>query len=184
MTWEGLTAVASLITTLVIAVTAIIAIVQIRHLRAANQLAAAMTLMGELETLADARTFVAKALDDKLKDPAFRASLATNRFDRREHLEITVGNYWEKFGILLRQGLLDKQLFLDWGAQGCLRDWRQLREVTALIRGPSPQVWRDFEYLAHMAAIHLDDLYQHPLKHPQWRNTSDAVPETLSSDPS
>jgi hypothetical protein len=177
MTWEAVTAVASLITTLVIAVTAIVAMVQIRHLRAANQLAAAMALMSELETLVDARTFVANTLELKLKDPAFRASLASNKFSRREHLEIMLGNYWEKFGILLRQGLLDKQLFLDWGAQGCLRDWRQLREVTALIRGPSPQVWRDFEYLAHMAAIHLDDLYQHPLKHPQWRDSLDAVPE-------
>ena len=53
MTWEALTAIASLITTLVIAVTAIVAIVQIRHLRAASQLAAAMALMSELETLVD-----------------------------------------------------------------------------------------------------------------------------------
>ncbi|HET9342339.1 MAG TPA: hypothetical protein VFO25_05460 [Candidatus Eremiobacteraceae bacterium] len=182
MTWEALTAIASLVTTLVIAVTAIVAIVQIRHLRAANQLAAAMALMGELETLVDVRTFVATTLELKLKDPAFRESLSTNRFDRHEHLEIILGNYWEKFGILLRQGLLDRQLFLDWGAQGCLRDWRQLREVTALIRGPSPQVWRDFEYLAHMAAIHLDDLYRHPLKHPEWRESLDAVPETGAAD--
>lgn len=184
MTWEALTAIASLITTLIIAVTAIVAIVQIRHLRAANQLSAAMALMTELETLVDARTFVANTLEQKLKDPTFRASLANGKFDRREHLEIIVGNYWEKFGILLRQGLLDKQLFLDWGAQGCLRDWRQLREVTALIRGPSPQVWRDFEYLAHMAAIHLDELYRHPLKHPQWRDSLDAVPETSAPDAS
>lgn len=182
MTWEALTALASLVTTLIIAVTAIVAIVQIRHLRAANQLAAAMALMGELETLVDVRTFVAKELEDRLKDPAFRASLADNKFDRHEHLEIILGNYWEKFGILLRQGLLDKQLFLDWGAQGCLRDWRQLREVTSLIRGPSPQVWRDFEYLAHMAAIHLDDLYEHPLKHPDWPDDRDAVPEVKASD--
>ena len=181
MSWEGLTALASLVTTLIIAVTAIVAIVQIRHLRAANQLAAAMALMSELETLVDARTFVANALEERLKDPAFRAALTSSKFDRREHLELTVGNYWEKFGILLRKGLLDKRLFLDWGAQGCLRDWKQLREVTALIRGPSPQVWRDFEYLAHMAAIHLDDLYKHPLKHPQWRESLDAEAETTRS---
>lgn len=182
MTWEALTATATLVTTLIIAVTAVVAIIQIRHLRAANQLTAAMALMTELENLADARTFVANELDEKLKDPGFRAALGSSRFDRREHLEIIVGNYWEKFGVLLRKGLLDKQLFLDWGAQGCLRDWKQLRVVTALIRGPSPQVWRDFEYLAHLAAIHLDDLYQHPLKHPQWRESLDAVPEVEAAD--
>ena len=173
MSWEAITAVASLITALVIAVSAVVAIVQIKHLRASNQLAAAMSLMGDLELLTESRSFVATMLEEKMKDPAFRAELETGRFDRNKHVEIQLGNYWEKFGILLRKGLLDRQLFLDWGSQGCLRDWRLLRGVTRLIRIGSPQVWRDFEYLAHMSATHLDHLYRHPLQYPEWKDAVD-----------
>lgn len=168
MSWEALSAIASLVTALVITVTAIVAVVQIRHLRAANQLAAAMTLMKEVSDLDEVRTFVAKELEGKMRDPAFRGALASGAFDRHEHIEIQLGNYWEKFGILLRQGLLDKQLFLDWGAQPCLREWRLLREVTREIRCTAPQVWRDFEYLAHMSSVHLKHLYAHPLRYPDW----------------
>ncbi|HXW76310.1 MAG TPA: hypothetical protein VEJ20_02775 [Candidatus Eremiobacteraceae bacterium] len=177
MAWEEISALAAIVTAAVIAVTAIIAVVQIRHLRAANQLAAAMSLMTEVDQRADARTFVATQLETKMRDPQFRAALASGNIDRHEHLELQLGNYWEKFGLLLRHGLLDKQLFLDWGSQSCLRDWGLMREATRVLRGRSPQVWRDFEYLAHIAAVHLDHIYAHPLQYPAWRESLDAEPD-------
>ncbi|MBV8082972.1 MAG: hypothetical protein JO347_05540 [Candidatus Eremiobacteraeota bacterium] len=170
MSWEALTAIASLITAAVIAVTAIVAIVQIRHLRTANQLAAALTLYEEFDN-ADfrvARTFVDTELEERMKDPVFRDELLSGKFDRNVHLEIRVGNYWEKFGLLMRTGLLDQTLFLDWGTGGCIRDWRAMREVTRLIRVRVPPVWRDFEYCARLSAAHLAKIGRHPLQLPKW----------------
>lgn len=170
MSWEGLTAIASLITALVIAVTAIIAVVQIRHLRTANQLAAALKLYDEVDDsdFRKVRTFVQTELAERMKDPAFLEDLTSGRFDRDVHLEIRLGNYWEKFGLLLRTGLLDRRLFLDWGAQACLRDWRTMRDVTKAVRVGSPEVWRDFEFLARVSSTHLDYLLTHPMRQPKW----------------
>jgi len=171
MTWEALSALASLVTAAVITATAIIAVVQLRHLRTANQLSAALSLYTELDdaALRKARSFVHLELEERMKDASFREQLIRAKFDREVHLEIKLGNYWENFGLLLRTGLLDKTLFLDWGAAGCLYDWRMLRDVTRAIRGARPEVWRDFEYLARLSATHLDSMERHPLRQPKWR---------------
>lgn len=171
MSWEAVTAIASLITAIVIAATAIIAVVQIRHLRTANQLSAALSLYSEMDDpdLRKARTFVQTELEERMQDPVFREQIANGKFDRNVHLEIRLGNYWEKFGLLLRTKLLDKTLFFDWGAPACLNDWRSLRDVTRAIRVRSPEVWRDFEYLARLSAEHVDFVLAHPLHQPKWR---------------
>jgi hypothetical protein len=171
MSWEALTAVASLITAAVIAVTAIIALVQIRHLRTANQLNAALKLYDEVDDadFRKVRTFVQTELGERMKSAAFRDELLNNAFDRDIHLEVRLGNYWEKYGLLIRTRLLEKNLFLDWGAQACLRDWRVMREVTKLLRVKSPEVWRDFEFLARLASVHLDQLLAHPMRQPKWQ---------------
>jgi len=171
MSWEALTAIASLITAIVIAATAIIAVVQIRHLRTANQLSAALSLYQEVDQveLRKARTFVATELEESVRDPAFREELVSGKFDRDLHPEIRLGNYWEKFGLLMRTGLIDRKLFLDWGSASCLDCWKELRPVTKLIRVQTPEVWRDFEYLARLSATHLDSIQQHPLPQPKWR---------------
>jgi hypothetical protein len=94
--------------------------------------------------------------------------LLTGTFDRDVHLEIKLGNYWEKFGLLMRTRLIDKILFLSWGAGPCLNDWRLLRDVTRALRTYRPTAWRDFEYLARLAAAHLEAARRHPLQQPKW----------------
>jgi len=169
--WEAISAVASLITAAVIAATAITAIVQIRHLRTANQLSAALSLYSEMDEpdLRKARTFVQTGLEERMQDPVFREELLSGKFDRDVHLEIKLGNYWEKFGLLMRTGLLDKKLFLDWGTGACLRAWQSLREVTRALRVGTPETWRDFEYLARLSARHLNAARRHPLRQPKWQ---------------
>ena len=171
MSWEALTAIASLITAIVIAATAITAVVQIRHLRTANQLSAALKLYDEVDDadFRKVRTFVQTELEERMNDPVFRDELVSSNFDRDVHLEVRLGNYWEKYGLLIRTGLLEKNLFLDWGAQACLRDWRAMRGVTKALRVQSPEVWRDFEYLARLASVHLDRLLAHPMRQPKWQ---------------
>jgi hypothetical protein len=171
MSWEAITAIASLVTAAVIAATAIIAVVQIRHLRTANQLSAALSLYREVDEpgIQAARTFVSTELEERMKDPVFVDALLTGKLDRGVHLEIRLGNYWEKFGLLLRTGMLDRKLFLDWGAPSCLGDWTLLRDVTRTIRKRTPEVWRDFEYIARLSALHIDSILAHPMQQPEWR---------------
>jgi len=170
MSWEAVTAIASLITAIVIAATAITAVIQIRHLRTANQLSAALNLYAEQDgaELRKARTFVSTELEERMRDPAFREALLTGTIDRDVHIEIKLGNYWEKFGLLMRTGLLDKILFLSWGSGACVNDWRLLRDVTRALRTHRPTAWRDFEYLARLATGYLDEAQHHPLQQPRW----------------
>jgi hypothetical protein len=171
VSWEALTAIASLITAVVIAATAVIAIVQINHLRTANQLSAALSLYREADDaeFRKVRTFVQTKLEERMKDPAYVDELRTGKLDRDVHLEIRLGNYWVSLGLLLRTGLLDRKLFLDWGAPACLSDWKAMRDVTRALRSTRPMIWRDFEYLARLSAMHIDYMDRHPIPQPKWR---------------
>jgi hypothetical protein len=171
MSWEALGAIAAAVTAVVITVTAIVAVVQIRHLRTANQLSAALSLYHEIESpdLCKATSFVRTELEQRMQDPVFREELASGKFDREVHLEIRLGNYWQQFGLLVRTGLIDRRLFLDWGWLSCLHAWRDLRDVTTALRTQAPDIWRDFEYLARLASAHVDSTKRHPIQQPKWR---------------
>ena len=78
----------SAITAAVITVTAIVAVVQIRHLRSSNRLAAALQLFHEMDELGHVRSYVAKELPKRMQDPAYRTELATGQIDRDVHLEV------------------------------------------------------------------------------------------------
>ena len=170
MSWEAVTAIATLITAIVIAATAITAIVQIRHLRTANQLSAALSLYREFDSAEyrKARSFVQIELEQRMQDPVFREQLASDKFDRDVHLEMKVGDYWQNFGLLLRTGLLDRTLSLDFATPICLRDWRLLLGVTRILRVRRPDVWGDFEYLARLSSEYVRSSDRHPLRQPKW----------------
>jgi len=70
MSWEALTAVVSVASVVVLAAAAIAAVIQIRHLRAGNQLEGFLEVSRELESpeLLTARAFVELELADRLKD--------------------------------------------------------------------------------------------------------------------
>src|SRR5579872_1117850 len=95
MSLELWSAVASVGTFLVIGATAIAAIVQLRHLRSANQVAAwqmfAQTYEGP--ELRDAFHFVRTELAQRLEDPEFRRELRAGETDRVKHPEIKICNF-------------------------------------------------------------------------------------------
>lgn len=150
MSWEALSAIGSLGSAVIIAATAIAAIVQIRHLRAATQLEGFLSLMTEVfdPELVAAGTFIERDLSAKLADERYRQELAGGTYDFVGHPEIRIGRFWEKVGALARRGLIDKPLFLDYNASICPRHWRQLDEVVKLVRQTNPLRWEQFEYLA------------------------------------
>jgi len=78
MTLELVNTLATSATFVVIAATAIAAIVQLRHLRASNQILAFNELRQAFESsdLAAAHKYVDTHLDSDLEDPAFRYAIA------------------------------------------------------------------------------------------------------------
>ncbi len=141
-------------TFLVIAATAIAALVQLRHMRGSNQITVLNELRETKETLEfeEARQFTGK-LPELMCDPAFRYQLANRsvRTDERASKIGRLGNYYEAMGILVKTGLVEKDLVLDFWSGGVLADWERLAPVAAVMRRQDDAVWENFEYLTVLA---------------------------------
>ncbi len=151
ITPEYLTALASIGTFIVIAVTAIAAIVQLRHIRASNQLTGVMqyTNLFESEQIQQANKFIQEELASKLRDPQYRRELFTRNPDRRQHPELTVADWCEQAGSYIKYGLIDKDQFLDLSGAYVASMWEALKEVVAIRRVAAGQgMYINFEYLA------------------------------------
>jgi hypothetical protein len=142
-------------TFLVISATAIAAIVQLRHARGSNQIAALNELRetSERPDFQTAQHFVTTQLAEKLTDPEFRyqvVNMAARSNDNGPLIAraIAIGNFHESTAILLKDGLIDRELALEiWNAI-VIRHWKALAPVTAMIRrGPGSIAWENFEYL-------------------------------------
>jgi hypothetical protein len=98
MSLEFVNTFATLGTFVVIAATAIAAIVQLRHMRGSNQITALNELRETMETpdFQAASHFVVTELPAKLRDPAFRYELAHRfaRTDKHEPLIRKINSTW------------------------------------------------------------------------------------------
>jgi hypothetical protein len=159
MSLELVNTLATFGTFLVIAATAIAAIVQLRHARSSNQIAAINELR-ETENAPDfqaARHFVETQLAAKLQDPAFRYQVATPdaRTDETRSLFAmirAIGNFYEDMGLLVRTGLVDREFIAQSWNANVLVAWESLAPVTALNRQARGNViWENFEYLTVLA---------------------------------
>ena len=157
MNWEALSAIGSFLSAAVIAASAIAALVQIRHLRAGNQLAGFLQLRRELHSdeIRAARAYVNLELAARLADEGYRQELISGIYDPRKHPEILLGNFWAGVGSLIRHGVLDTPLLLDFCATLCKTNWRQLEPVAELLRRREPVLWEEFEYLAKLCDQYL-----------------------------
>ncbi|HMD02133.1 MAG TPA: hypothetical protein VKG44_04125 [Candidatus Baltobacteraceae bacterium] len=153
MPYEAVSAFAALGTLLVIAASAIAALVQLRHLRQSNQLSG---LLSVLELFQDEHfhaliDFVRTDLSKRMEDPDFRAGLEEIPVDRREHPEFHVAEMYEEIGSYVRSGLIDETLFLQGHWFNVLLYWRLLQPAIAICRKSRPFVFENFEYLAARA---------------------------------
>ncbi|MBC5807460.1 MAG: hypothetical protein DLM53_09665 [Candidatus Eremiobacter antarcticus] len=151
MSPEYLTAIASIGTFIVIAVTALAAIVQLRHIRASNQLTGVMqyTKLFESEQIQKANKFIQEELASKLRDAQYRRELFTRNPDRRQHVELAVADWCEQAGSYIKYGLIEKDQFLDLSGAYVASMWQALKEVVAIRRVAAGQeMYVNFEYLA------------------------------------
>ena len=168
MSMELVNTFATLGTFIVIAATAIAAVVQLRHMRGSNQITALNELRETMETpdFQAASHFVGTELPAKLRDPAFRYQMV-HRFARTDENRPliakvnSIGNFYENMGLLLKTGLVEQKLVMEMWFGNVTIDWENLAPITAMSRRSAgdDSLWENFEYLAVLAQ---DWLAAHP----------------------
>lgn len=160
MSLELWSTLASFGTFIVIAATAVAAIVQLRHARSGNQIAALTELRDAFQSSEFTRaiSFVETHLSDLLKNPAFRyqfeyRAARTDEFSGAIHQARLVGNYFEDMGALIAAGLLDADLTAMIYSTDLTRAWEALKPLVAIgRRAPEGNaVWENFEYAAMLS---------------------------------
>jgi hypothetical protein len=167
MSLELVNTLGTLGTFLVIAATAIAAIVQLRHARSSNHIAALNELRETQETpdFQAAYRFVLAQLAAKLQDPAFRYRLVVSATTPDEispliTMLLTVGNYYESIGVLVKAGLVERELVMQMFTAQIGMAWKKMAPATAIYRRSGGlSVYENFEYLAVLAQ---DWLAAHP----------------------
>jgi hypothetical protein len=167
MSLELVNTLATFGTFFVIAATAIAAVVQLRHARGSNHIAALNEIRETMES-ADfqaAELFVNTELRAKLQDPAFRHQYAERSARTAETLPLirkitTVGNFYEGMGTFVKTGLVDSDLVFDMFSYQAAQTWERLAPIIAIgRRSIGDALWENFEYLA---VLSQDWLTAHP----------------------
>jgi hypothetical protein len=143
--WEELSALATVASAIVVAIAAIAAVLQLRHLRLANQLQCYLEVMEGLQSpeISEARRFL-QSLD--FSDPETLRATTVPELDPRI---VALGVHYQLVSRLLNRGVLDEELFLAYH-DTVSRVWRQLQPVAAVMRArTNSALWIDVEYLAY-----------------------------------
>jgi hypothetical protein len=171
--WEALTALGSILSATVIAVTVVMAARQIRVMndqleqtRRATQFDAARTVLLEM---VDAQTvvsfrFVMRELPSRMKDPGFLREVAfVGLADDAIHQEIYLLRVLDRIGAYVRFGLVDREIVYSTYFSRILAAWEALEDVVAEHRKATHgQFWANAEYLYNdckaWSAVHHPDL--------------------------
>ena len=161
MSLELVSVLAAVGTFIVIGATAVAAVVQLRHLRASNQLDALLALEREFrsEDLQESFRFVQSELVFKLRDRDYREELERIGFiDTRKHFEVNVLNWFNELGALFKNDLVDETAFMDLFSRLAVQYWEILAPAIAILRRRrGPAQYHSFEYLAIRARKWLSD---------------------------
>jgi hypothetical protein len=185
VTWEALTAVASLFSSVAVLAAVLVAVRQVRvgaaqveHLRKATQLEGTMkifAMMGSQEQQ-EARRFIYTELAARLEDPKFRAEvsqLATYP-SLQQHPEVQVLRLMEMVGTYVKHGLLDEDIMFDAWVTAVIQIWERLEAlgIIALHReAVGLGIWENYEALYHRGR----DWLQAPAMRPKLRPADPAA---------
>jgi len=157
MSPEWLTAIGTLGTFVVIAASAIAALMQLRHMRRGNQIAAFDNIRRTMESadFRNALNFVwndlparldQKTLDD-IREHGLRGDMDAVRL---------VANMAESLGLFVRSGMVDANIACELWASVVARSWDRIVRVTAAIRTVDEGIWINFEYMAALSKHYID----------------------------
>jgi hypothetical protein len=164
VTLELINTLASVATTIIVATAAVAALVQLRHLRGANQISGQLALRQVLldrdflEAVGRARQEVPKLM----KEPAFRKYVAdyhlglaedNERYDSLYEEILLVGRNLENIGNMVRNGLTDGRIFIEQWSPLVITAWNAIEPLLRIRRAAerADYAWEDFEYLTVLA---------------------------------
>ncbi len=148
---------------IVILISVVAAVVQLRHIRAGNELQALLSLVRDFRDreLQAALSYVQERLPQRLEEASYRSQLETIGFvDPAIHPEMIVCNWFNEMGTLVKRGLVSEDPFMDLFGRLIVHCWRQVSPAIAIMRRTRGEAqYHDFEYLALRAQGWLE---RHP----------------------
>jgi len=154
MNLELISAIAAIGTFVVIAASAIAAIIQLRHLRSGNQISAITGVQEVIESaeFRNARRFIQNDLPRLMKEPHFLPRIAQRVLDDELTSFNLVGNIFENLGAFCKYGIIDKEIVCDLFSGPILSSWTVMMPLIAIRRRhlEAPALLENFEYLASL----------------------------------
>jgi hypothetical protein len=155
MSIELVNALAAVGTFVVIAVTAVAALIQLRHLRSGNQLAG---LLQTVNVFGDPEfqrklAWLRDEFPSKMKDTSFLAELRQpGSISRTQHPELAIADLWEQTGVYIKYGLVSEEAFMDLAGSSVLDMWNAMVEAIKIRREVAGDAaYENFEYIAARA---------------------------------
>jgi hypothetical protein len=154
VSWEAVSAIASMVSSLAVLVAIVIAIRQLRvgadqvdHLRRSTQLDGTMEIFDRLisSEQVEARRFIL-------------TELAVGRFTDRPHPETLVLRLMEMIGTYVKHGLIDEEIIFDIWVSAVVDTWSALDRlgvIAAHREANGSLMWENFEFLAARARRYL-----------------------------
>jgi hypothetical protein len=158
VTLELWSTIASVGTFFVISATAIAAVIQLRHMRASNQIAILndFRVATEDPEFRTAMQFVS-TLPSKVVDRDFRALLESNPLPVEVYAMNRVGRLYELFGFYVNRGILDADMVCDLWAPVVRGAWDDMADaIVVMRRARGPELLENFEYLALLSGRYLE----------------------------
>jgi hypothetical protein len=152
--WNVVTSIATLV---VLLTAAIAALVQLRHIRASNELSSFYEAF-ELwysASVQDGLKFIQHELATKMEDPSFRRELDTpGPVDHSRHPELNVSDFFDNIAIYHMYGNMRESMIMQANAQLLDNLWRTLSPTIAIMRRQrGPQMYASLEYLVCRARL-------------------------------
>lgn len=167
---EWLTALASLGTFVVIAASAIAALLQLRHMRSSNQISAYNECRETMETQAfrDALAFIRNDLPKHLEGAGKAEEIVRGGLVGEYGSIRLVANLFESMGLFVKVRMMEERIACELWSGIVLDAWNKLRPITKAVRTLRPGVWINFEYMAALGERyieeHPDGEYPHDVK--------------------
>ncbi|HZZ66065.1 MAG TPA: hypothetical protein VFE17_11235 [Candidatus Baltobacteraceae bacterium] len=151
--WVG--AVAAMGTFVVIAASAMAALIQMRHMRSANQIALFTAYNTEFDSpqFASAFAYVRTELPKHEFTQEELTNLVNGIYLGRLHDARTIGNFFEDMGSFVATGVLHQSIVCNLYSQNVLDAWHAMAPIAFFVRKHRDMVgiWENFEYLAVLA---------------------------------
>lgn len=165
MSAEWVTAIATAGTFVVIAASALAAVLQLRHTRGSNQIIALTECREKLESdeFQEARAFLSLRVPELMKDPAMERKLEEPFFPAELRPAGYVANFFESMGAFVRYNIIDRRIACDLWCSVVISCWNALLPITRVRRKLDPGIWENFEYLAVLSQEFIE---RYPTSYP------------------